>query len=516
MKTMKKLIAISLTVVMLFVLAVPASAAWKWNNTGRASDAANTSNLIATETQEITVNAGKLPADATVALNAETSDADWQYAYPYTLNKKYTPGMYDGVADVDVYLMYDSDYLYIKEVRRGALTAGQFSTYSLLLSDVVMSTSSKTPVGAQVRVETPFTTETTGGVVANTVASNITNFCYKADGGETGDMRSTTKFEGVESYSRYISADCFEIETRIPFSKIGGGLASPEVGTLVGFKHYTYFGTGIKNYHTVSILGSGYHNEWDYYAPLYFRAENAEASTYVIDTTWYNADETEFVITTAGQLRGLAGLINAAADLDASKAVTAGKTFKLGANIDLNPGWDKSSTAPCLYYWTPMVTFDGVLDGQGYEISDMYYHYTWNTGTMVGKSGGPYDSCERDAGFIAHIYGAPTIKNLMFTGATVVSNWAGGGLVGKMMSTANATFENIYIDADVQVSNGSNTDQDCGIFCGRLSTGATLYITNMVVTGSATMVSTGGNYASPLWGRGSGANLTLLTLWYMT
>lgn len=498
MKTMKKLIAISLTVVMLVALAIPAYAApWKWNNTGRSSEAANSSNLIATEQQEIPLNAGALPAGTTVALGSETSDSDWQFAYPYTLNKKYTPGNYDGLADVDVYLMYDSEYLYVKEVRRGELRGGQYSVYTLLLSDVVMSTTSKTPVGAQVKVVSPFTAETTSGVVANTITSNTTNFCYVANGGENAAMRSTTAFSGVESYSRYVSDACFEIETKIPWSKVGSGLTAPAEGTLLGFKHYTYFGTGSANYHTASILGSGFHNEWDYYAPLYLRAENAEASTYVIDTTWYDANETEFVITTAGQLRGLAGLINSAANLDASKAVTAGKTFKLGANIALNPVSDVA-----YYYWTPMVTFDGTLDGQGYKISNMHYHYAWNTATMVAKN---YDSCSRDAGFIAHIYGSPTIKNLIFTDATVVSNWAGGGLVGKIMGTANATFENLYINADVQVSNGANTNQDCGIFCGRLETGATEYLTNMVVTGSAKMTSTGGNYASPLWGRGSGA-----------
>ena len=503
MKTMKKIIAISLTVVMLVALAIPANA-WAWYNTGRTSDNANTSNRIATEQQELTINAGKLPADATVTLNAETSDADWQYAYPYTLNKKYTPGKYDGVADTDVYLMYDNEYIYVKEVRRGTLRdAKQYSEYMFILSNVQMSTSSKTPVGARVKVTSPFTTGTTSGIVANTIDyQQTTNFRYLADGA-TGDMQSTTNFTGVESYSRYIDANCFEIETKIPLSKIGGGLTNPEVGTLLGFKHYTYFGTGSATYQTVNLYNTGYHMAWDYYAPLYLRSENAEASTYVIDTTWYNANETEFVLTTAGQLLGLAGLINSAADLNAARAVTSGKTFKLGTNIYLNPV--SNSNVP-YYYWTPMVTFDGTLDGQGYGIYGMNYHYAWNTSTMVGKN---YDSCSRDAGFISHIYGAATIKNLIFADAKVVSNWAGGALLGKAWDAADATFENIYLQADVSVSNGANTNQDCGIFCGRLNTGAKLNIKNMVVTGSASMTTTGGNYAGPLWGRGSGAATTV-------
>ncbi len=57
-----------------------------------------------------------------------------------------------------------------------------------------------------------------------------------------------------------------------------------------------------------------------------------------IDTSWYNTTDTEFTLTTAAQLAGLAAIVNgkatgiAADDFD-------GKTIKLGADVDLG-GYD--------------------------------------------------------------------------------------------------------------------------------------------------------------------------------
>ena len=89
-----------------------------------------------------------------------------------------------------------------------------------------------------------------------------------------------------------------------------------------------------------------------------------------IDTTWYNANDTEFVIGTAEELAGLAQLVNTGVDS------FAGKTIKLASNIDLNN-----------INWTPIGSFDynrdeqkyanyvlfkGNFDGQGYTINNLY------------------------------------------------------------------------------------------------------------------------------------------------
>ncbi len=122
MKAMKKLIATSLVVVMLFALAVPA-VAWVYHPDHIKTKAdANSTNLIASADEEIVLNAGKLPANTNVVLGGAKSDANWKYAYPFQLDKLFTPGAYSDEHHTDMYFMWDEDYLYIKEYRRDALT----------------------------------------------------------------------------------------------------------------------------------------------------------------------------------------------------------------------------------------------------------------------------------------------------------------------------------------------------------------------------------------------------------
>ena len=74
-------------------------------------------------------------------------------------------------------------------------------------------------------------------------------------------------------------------------------------------------------------------------------------------TDWYNATETEFTLSTAKQLAGLASLVNNGTSFQ-------GKTIKLSSDIDLN---GKN--------WTPIgksgKTFQGIFDGQGNVIKNI-------------------------------------------------------------------------------------------------------------------------------------------------
>ncbi|MCL2282685.1 MAG: YDG domain-containing protein [Fibromonadales bacterium] len=77
-------------------------------------------------------------------------------------------------------------------------------------------------------------------------------------------------------------------------------------------------------------------------------------------TAWYNSAATEFEISSAEDLRGLASLVNGITTVRFS-----GKTIKLTNNIDL--GWQN---------WTPIGnkgtnSFLGTFDGQGYTISGL-------------------------------------------------------------------------------------------------------------------------------------------------
>ena len=79
------------------------------------------------------------------------------------------------------------------------------------------------------------------------------------------------------------------------------------------------------------------------------------------NTDWYNDTDKEFVISTAAELQGLSKLVAAGNKF-------AGKTIKLGADIDLSTTYD-------LYQLQPIgnstYSFNGTFDGQGYTISNL-------------------------------------------------------------------------------------------------------------------------------------------------
>jgi len=102
-----------------------------------------------------------------------------------------------------------------------------------------------------------------------------------------------------------------------------------------------------------------------------------DEDAYVVDVSWYNDTDTEFVLSNAAELRGLAALVNGTAPVGATTyslrstpAATvapvsfAGKTIKLDADIDLRNA-----------EWTPIGnwdnTFEGTFDGQKHTISNL-------------------------------------------------------------------------------------------------------------------------------------------------
>ena len=89
------------------------------------------------------------------------------------------------------------------------------------------------------------------------------------------------------------------------------------------------------------------------------------------DTSWYTSapDASEYHITTAEQLAGLAQLVNA----DPGTTNFAGKTFYLDNDIDLS-GHEWISIGTVLGGDYPEYSFCGVFDGQGHVISNLYSH----------------------------------------------------------------------------------------------------------------------------------------------
>jgi len=96
-----------------------------------------------------------------------------------------------------------------------------------------------------------------------------------------------------------------------------------------------------------------------------------------VDTDWYSDSDTEFTITTAEQLAGLAKLVNDGTDFK-------NKIINLGANIMLNDttNWHNWENNPPENVWTSIgnakdnKTIRGIFDGNGYVISGVYINST--------------------------------------------------------------------------------------------------------------------------------------------
>lgn len=546
MKTMKKLIAISLAVVMvvavLATMVVPASA-MLWHATEN-----NTTNFIASPDKEIVINAGKLPeqySDGTaVSIELGTGDADWQYAYPHTLNKKYTPGGYPDALDADVYIMYDSTYLYIKEVRRNAMTSGDRSTYRFLLSNKVLGTQRENafPVGAYVTVD--FNMDATAdSAVNNAVSGKTTTYMWAKDNADNTRttwyyVDDTVVINGIKSVST-LQEGAYVSETAIPWTSIGDCTTAPEVGTLIGFKHRPKVGSA-DSYAQIYLLEneqpSGkthqagektYHNDWDYFCPMYLRDVDAKAAEQVIDTSWYDYSATSLDIYTAGQLRGLSYISLQYDKFDDPKEnggkyvcrdILKNKTINIKADIDLNPNWTVGDTTPPLYVWYDIACLSGTFDGNGHTISGVYMDDVWCANALKGadgnffftirrygdstKSGGEGAagngaSKTRDRGFFCSAYGVTdmcAVRNVVFMNSVLESKQNNvGGIIGVVESGHRITIENVYSDIDINAYIDSNHNHSyVGGIIGKLGgAGAGTTFNNIVVAGNLILTTDG-------------------------
>jgi len=95
------------------------------------------------------------------------------------------------------------------------------------------------------------------------------------------------------------------------------------------------------------------------------------------DTSWYTSapDASEYHISTAEQLAGLAQLVNT----DPGTTNFAGKTFYLENDLDLS-GHEWISIGTVLGGDYPEYSFCGVFDGQGHVISNLYSHESYIEG----------------------------------------------------------------------------------------------------------------------------------------
>ena len=161
-----------------------------------------------------------------------------------------------------------------------------------------------------------------------------------------------------------------------------------------------------------------------------FAADSTDAWDGTADTNWYVGHETEseYHITTAEQLAGLAQLVN---DKTASVSFK-GKTICLDNDLDLSGS-----------QWTPIGNgsnfvrhFAGTFDGQHYKIMNLYHHYTGDELVRNGLFG-----VVSDGG---------TLKNLLVIDADIASN--DGSLLAGILAdwVDGGTVENCYTSGKIE------------------------------------------------------------------
>ena len=141
-----------------------------------------------------------------------------------------------------------------------------------------------------------------------------------------------------------------------------------------------------------------------------------------IDTTWYSADKTEYIITKADQLAGIAALVNEGTNF-------TGKTVKLCADIDLgNKEWTPIGS-------TTENTFKGIFDGNGYTISNLKI----SDAEMVGA--GLF-------GFVRPLEtGTPAIKNVTVVNADITAKHYVGTVVAHLYGqVTGCSVKNVTIN----------------------------------------------------------------------
>ena len=161
-----------------------------------------------------------------------------------------------------------------------------------------------------------------------------------------------------------------------------------------------------------------------------FAADSTDAWGDTADTSWYTDHEadTEYRITTAEQLAGLAQLVN---DKTASVSFE-GKTIYLDNDLDLSG-----------YQWTPIGNgsnfgryFAGTFDGQYHKIMNLLHH---STGDELIRNG-----------LFGVVSDGGTLKNLLVIDADIASN--DGSLLAGILAdwVDGGTVENCYTSGKIE------------------------------------------------------------------
>jgi len=237
------------------------------------------------------------------------------------------------------------------------------------------------------------------------------------------------------------------------------------------------------------------------------------------DISWYNSIATEFTLTTAEELAGLAQLANSGTSRFRDFQSGRNITVKLGANIMLNDTTNWRSWSPTnapRNAWVPIERFFGRFDGNGYIISGVYIRdntsgsFTHNAHGFFRDSRGSVNNLGIVGVFVSAIHNVGvlvaenggTIDNC-YVIATVRAgaSWAEniGGLVG-MNNSGGGEIINSYFDGIVSDGGFSNV-RNLGGLVGHNAGNITNSYSTAIVSGDW-------RNAGGLVGRGQGGTIT--------
>ena len=159
------------------------------------------------------------------------------------------------------------------------------------------------------------------------------------------------------------------------------------------------------------------------------KPELAWLSGTVVDESWYNETDTEFVIRSEDELYGLASLLKKETDF-------TNKVIVLGNDIVVNDGtvveW-KDNSFKKLRKWTPIGTsehpFTGTFDGNNYTISGIYL-----------------DSSENGEGLFGYTATGSTIKNLQLKESYIAST---SKYVGSIVGSCGGNILNVSSNTQI-------------------------------------------------------------------
>ena len=232
------------------------------------------------------------------------------------------------------------------------------------------------------------------------------------------------------------------------------------------------------------------------------------------DTSWYTSapDASEYHISTAEQLAGLAQLVNA----DPGTTNFAGKTFYLENDLDLS-GHEWISIGTVLGGDYPEYSFCGVFDGQGHVISNLYSHESYIEGADESHNllrnalfGSVYNGEVKNLGVAnAEIWIDP--KDNSAAGKGILVDW-----MGKSKITNCWTSGSIY--------SGTKIEKNIGGIVGVTVQGCTISGCYSTATLTGNFANSGGYYNPNLYlppetiggivGTRFDGNLTVTDCWF--